>query len=1491
MDLSEQGRVWVTLSGPGNAGAPSVRAGDGVPLRWSLSAQEAEELRWYLEDYLDSPYGVYEERGARVAAALRGWGEAAFSALVGPGAGREAFRRVRNRASAAGQGLEVVIRSESARLLAQPWELLAEPERPRPLALDGVSFRRVVPGGPPRGVIPVAGGRLRVLMVIARPGGVRDVGYRMVARPLLERLEAVRGQVELVVLRPPSLARLRQVLQQELAAGEPFQVVHFDGHGTFEAPGPSPADGSAPQGMLIFEGERGGRDPVPAGELAQVLSEGRVPVVVLNACRSAAMGAQVEAAVATRLLQAGTGAVVAMAYSVYAVAAAEFTAAFYERLFAGEPVAGAVAAGRLQLGRENLRPSPRGPLPLADWMVPVLYARHDVSFPGLRPVVPPEQPGPPAGSRGEGGSGDGEPASGTDDMWAADGHFVGRDGLLYRLDAAARLGRVVVVHGLAGIGKSQLAKAFGRWCRETGAVDGPECLVWHSFEPGSAPSALEDLVDGIAAALDGPDGFASPDGFDRTARTARTDCARTDPGARLRAVERALETRRVLVVCDNFEALYSMYGGEGGDRAAGVPPPPDASGLWALRDFLQRAAAGRSTVVVTSRADESWLDRDVTGQPRAPRRDDHRILVTGLTTGEASQYADHLLARSPQARERRAHRVFGELMEWLDGHPLSMRLVLRHLDDRPAAALLETLRDTPAGAAGGGLLGTVRPGADGRTRSLAASIAYSFSHLPAADRELLPVLALLHGTASAQALALFSAEPGVPGRFAGRTEDQWNTVLGRAASAGLLTAWGSGIFGIPPALPAYLAEEWCPRGCLRHAEERQAARLALLHAHAALCAWLDGLLSGGGTGTALELIAAQRRTLTSLLDHALGLGMWAEAHIVLQPLHTFWDMRGSAAEARRWTDRALAAVEAVAGAEPDPDSDAGSLWMTLVGAQAARDMETGRLDRAHRLHTRLLHFVRSQSPGRDRQSNLAACHYLLGRIAQERGRLTEAELWYRQAFDLAERLGDPLRAAISGAQLGLLAQMREDADGAEAWYKRAYDVFDAARDRHKVAVVATMLGTLAWQRDDHSGAASWYHRARAHFEALGDPSRLAGVYQQLGALAHVRDDLEDAERSYRQALTIREQLQDRRGTAACYHQLGMVARRLTGPAEAEDWFRKAAAILQGLRDRPRLALTQHMLGVVTHLQGDLDGAQAWLEQSVRIGEDLGDRRGTAEGCLRLGMVARERGDLDEAAARVRRSLDLNGELDNRRGTAKCYEQLGMIAHRRERLTEAAAWLRSALMILEELGVSADKGDVLHVLGAVLHEGGDPDGAEQCHLEALEIFVAEDDRAKSATTSCMLGKVAEDRGDPGRAETWYRRALDLFDALPDGREPALCRQLLGVLLIHGQPDEAASLCRRAFTGFKAFDVPVGTAKSAAALGVLAWQRRRLREATEWAVHCVTSFEEFPHPATVTGSELLAATAGLLGTEAVATVWRSVTGDDLPRVVRAFLEGPR
>lgn len=621
IDLADDGQVTVSVLGDVAGGLPEAVV--PFPLVWPWDAGDAEELRWYLEDYLRAPYGVYQERGERAAQQLTRWGEAAFAAVFdGSRAARDAYVRLRGR----GGTVEVVVRSAAARLLGLPWELLADPARPAPLALDGVRIRRALPAADLAGTFAVRGERLRVLMVISRPAGDRDVGYRMVARPLMHRLEAVRGDVDLVVLRPATLDRLREVLDGARAAGEPFQVVHFDGHGAFT----ERRTGSAPRGVLVFEKPGGGADRVSADRVAAVLAEARVPVVVLNACQSGALGRDVEAAVATRLLQQGAAAVVAMAFSVYAVAAAEFMTAFYERLFAGGQVADAVSAGRSRLAERNTRPSPRGLLPLQDWLVPVLYARQDVSFPHLRrlpattttslgQILDDVRQRPDSGQRG--------------DPLAAVGGFVGRDGLFYDLEVATRLQKVVLLHGSGGTGKTELAKAFGRWWRDTGGVDDPEWVIWCSFEPGVASFGLAGVLTAVGLRV-----FGSP-------------FSRLDDNERRDAVLRLLAERRLLLIWDNFESVHSM------PDPTGATPPLDETGRRQMTDFLAAAATGAGAILITSRGTESWL-----GEVR-------RIEVTGLGPEEADEYTDALLEPYPRAAARRRDAAFADLTTALAGHP------------------------------------------------------------------------------------------------------------------------------------------------------------------------------------------------------------------------------------------------------------------------------------------------------------------------------------------------------------------------------------------------------------------------------------------------------------------------------------------------------------------------------------------------------------------------------------------------------------------------------------------------------------------------------------------------------------------------------------------------------------------------------------------------------------------------------------------------------
>jgi tetratricopeptide (TPR) repeat protein len=1105
VDVGEDRRVWVAAWFEGDL--PGGPAADPFELRWPLDDDALEDLRWYLEDYLLVPYGVYGEKGPEVSDHLRDWGNAVFETLFGSGPGRDTYMRVRARAA---RGCEMVFRSASSDVLGLPWELMRDPDRPSPVALDFADVTRSLPTEQLGEALSVRGERLRVLMVISRPGGAADVGYRMIARPLLDRLDAVRGSVELVVLRPPTLDALREELARALAEDRPYQLVHFDGHGMLSAAGRSTPSA---EGFLVFERPGGGSDEVPAASLAQVLREGQVPVVVLNACQSGAVGKDLEVAVATRLLQEGCSSVVAMAYTVYAVAAAEFMTAFYERLFAGDTVTEAVTAGRRRLYERPERPSPKGLMPLADWLVPVHYLRRETRFPGLQTAAAPEVSLNAVLDRYRRRRDD-EETNPLDPV----GDFFGRDALFYELEVAARLQRVVVLHGPGGTGKTELAKAFGRWWRDTGAVEDPAWVVVHSFQPGLASFGLAGVVDAIGLRVFG------------------ADFGRLPPDERRDAVEDLLQEHRLLLIWDNFESVNTM------PDPTGATPALDEEGCAELRDFVAKlAAGGKSALLITTRTTEPWLG------------DVRRIEVGGLSSDEAIEYAEWLLEPYPDARPRRATPAFAELLEWLDGHPLSMRLVLPHLANTDAADLLAGLQGAAALPQG--------PGDDrGRTTSLNGSIAYSFDHLSAEARRLIVAVSLSHGVADADVLAIMSTVPGAPDRFRAASDGSWTEVLGEVAGVGLLTPLGAGMFRVHPALPAYLAERWREEEP-DEPQQRAAATRALLTAYAGLGQWFGQQIHReGNAAAAYRIIDFQRRTLGYFLGYAIEHELWPEAAALAWPLDDYLEARGLYAEANAWCDRVRVATEGADGSPPAEDTSAGQLWRVLVSAQANRLGTSGRHDEAERTYLELLQATLDQPE--PHQESLAVLYHQLGIVAMNRGQLEPAMDWLRKSMAIEEALGNERGLASSYHQLGVVAHLGEQLEEAEEWYRKAVVLKEARGDRRSLASTYHQLGRLAQDRNLLDDAEHWYRETLAIEEEIGHPSGIAACYHQLGIVSHLREQLDAAEHWYRQSLAIHESLGDRPRMASNYGQLGLLAEDRGRYGDALDWIIRSISLFE-----------------------------------------------------------------------------------------------------------------------------------------------------------------------------------------------------------------------------------------------------------------------------------------------------------------------------------------
>src|SRR5262249_783540 len=279
-----------------------------------LGPIEADDLRWYLESYYLWPTGVFKARAERIEAQLPQWGQDLYRAVVTTQHAQEALHAWQHAAAGAERRFSVLVDSDlpggSSReaqadakeaatgLLALPWELLHDGRSYLFQGQHAVRVRRRLPNryAQPHAVTDLP---IRILLISPRPENAHTgyIDHRISALPLVEAVESLGELAELTVLTPPTFPALQQALQRAAAAKQPFDVVHFDGHGVY--------DRRHGLGGLCFEDSRDiqklhERDMafVDAKDMAAVVREHRIPMVFLEACQSAQAEADPTASVA-----------------------------------------------------------------------------------------------------------------------------------------------------------------------------------------------------------------------------------------------------------------------------------------------------------------------------------------------------------------------------------------------------------------------------------------------------------------------------------------------------------------------------------------------------------------------------------------------------------------------------------------------------------------------------------------------------------------------------------------------------------------------------------------------------------------------------------------------------------------------------------------------------------------------------------------------------------------------------------------------------------------------------------------------------------------------------------------------------------------------------------------------------------------------------------------------------------------------------------------
>jgi tetratricopeptide (TPR) repeat protein len=1122
---------------PASAGQPEVVSEQMWRLIAPLGPIEAEELGWYLERWPVWPNPLVADRAKQVEANLIAWGQALHAAAlplqptanvlqawaaVEAGASRRFSVSVDDSLLLGSSEAENATAQEAASaLLALPWELLHNG--------DGFLFQ----GGRPSRVrrrlpnkrnlpVPAVAPPIRVLLITARPED-EACGYldhRASALPLVAATEELGEVLRLTLLHPATYPALEAELARAQLAGEPYHVVHFDGHGVY--------DRRVGLGGLCFEdpsdshkltGRR--HQTVFTNQLGPLLNNYRIPLVVLEACQSAQAEAGAES-VASELLQKGVVSVVAMSHSVLVETARRFVAAFYVELARGQRVGQAMLAGQRALHSDPSRGQRYGigELRLADWFVPVLYQEKD--DPQLFTATPAPQTKEDLRSRLRARLGAVPPEP-------AETGFVGRSRDLLALERLMRQERWAVVRGQGGEGKTALAAELARWLVRSQQV---RRAAFVSVELCSHKDAV---LDALGRQLVGADYSAAK--FE-------------NPEQALLPIERALREQPTLLVIDNMESVLLPPYLESPDLLS-EEAALELEAILALAQRLLRA--GETRLVFTSR-EALPAPFDANSQRwelhQLEKGDAVALIERSLAAGESNGAPG---AGAGEAALEARREEIEALVDAVQGHARTLALLAPELRRRGVAAtqtaLVELMQQMQRQVA-------QLPADDPRRReqSLFASVELSLRRLSATNRERARLLGVFHGSVDLDVLR----------RMTGWEPAEVEGLALELVGTGLAMPNPYNHLSLNPALCPYLKASLSE-------EERQALTAGWLEAMAAYLRYL-GQQRGQNAQLGATLTLIELPNLFALLDLSQAS---ADPETTINRAALLYNLLEDLGKPRllervaRVCDAAAASLGEGWSHGRFQASDnridnllaAGQLREALAGAQQLLQQAQAAGEAAY--------------AGAD--YDLAIAFLSLGRVLKAGGGAQQALPLLQEAgrrFDLISNNSDKSKSVAAEHMSCVCLTDRGDCLRALGRYDSAVTMYEASNTRSRrtgnhrqLAIGNGQLGSVQLALGRYSEALEAYQEALDTFSRLNEPGSVAKAWLQMGTAYLRAGNPDKAEQAYNQSLHISVHNNNHRMQQMVLNNLGVLYERILNRYEdAANFYKQSANILRALGD-------------------------------------------------------------------------------------------------------------------------------------------------------------------------------------------------------------------------------------------------------------------------------------------------------------------------------------
>jgi tetratricopeptide (TPR) repeat protein len=287
----------------------------------------------------------------------------------------------------------------------------------------------------------------------------------------------------------------------------------------------------------------------------------------------------------------------------------------------------------------------------------------------------------------------------------------------------------------------------------------------------------------------------------------------------------------------------------------------------------------------------------------------------------------------------------------------------------------------------------------------------------------------------------------------------------------------------------------------------------------------------------------------------------------------------------------------------------------------------------------------------------------LGEMAHHRGALKEAEQHYRQSLEILRYLQGELDGQEGGKKrilyqqhegeiltfLGQIAQQRGRLREAEGYYKQSMETLQITGSYASQVHNYIHLGEIAQYRGQKEKAQRYYEDALAITRDEKDRHNEAWVLAHMSDLALTFKDMNIADLRCQEALTIAQEVQHRRCECwmlRCQGRL-MRHRRLLSAVDTKTCYENALTMAQKIQNKWEESQIYVYLGDLAQERGQMKDARANYEKALEVASEIQDAVAYACIALKLGRLLVNQNPsvhLTEGRTRIKEAVQLYASM-------------------------------------------------------------------------------------------------------------------------------------------------------------------------------------------------------------------------------------------------------